>query len=125
MIFLCVLTDVAPALSLVNEKPEADLLSRPPRRPSKDRLVTWRLLLHAYGFLGIMESLAANAMAWWYLQRAEGIRFSDIFLSFGALPAGIDADRYNQGLFRAQSVYFFSLVLMQVCPATVRLKHNL
>lgn len=74
-------------------------------------MVTWRLLLHAYGFLGIMESLCANSLAWWYLQR-RGIRFSSMFLRFG-VPDGIDADFYNEEINRAQSVYFFCLVIMQ------------
>ena len=112
-VIICVATDVLPALSLVLEKPEADLLSRPPRNPKRDRLVTWRLLLHAYGFLGLLESLCANAMAFWYLQ-TKGIAFKDIVIKYGALPPGITADYYAEQVNRAQSVYFFTLVIMQV-----------
>lgn len=97
---------------MVLEKPEADLLSRPPRNPRKDRLVAWRLLLHAYGFLGLTESLCACSMAFWYLQK-RGIRFSQIALAYGVLPEGITADYYNEEINRAQSVYFFTLVIMQ------------
>lgn len=97
---------------MVLEKPEADLLSRPPRNPRKDRLVTWRLLMHAYGFLGLLESLSACSMAFWYLQR-KGIRFSDIALAYGKLPDGITSDYYNEQVNNAQSVYFFTLVIMQ------------
>lgn len=112
MIIICVATDVAPALSLVLEKPEADLLSRPPRNAKTDRLVTWRLLLHAYGFLGFLEALCASAMGFWYLER-KGIHFSDIWLAYGKLPEGIDADYYNEAVNQAQSCYFFTLVIMQ------------
>jgi sodium/potassium-transporting ATPase subunit alpha len=59
MIIICVVTDVFVALSLVNEKPETDLLLRKPRNPRKDRLADFKLLLHAYGFLGVLESLTA------------------------------------------------------------------
>jgi sodium/potassium-transporting ATPase subunit alpha len=59
MIIICVVTDVSPALSLVYEKPEADLLLRKPRNRRTDRLVDAKLLLHAYAFLGILESLTA------------------------------------------------------------------
>lgn len=59
MIIICVFTDVCPALSMVNEKPEADLLLRRPRDRKKDRLINWRLLLHAYFFLGIIESVTS------------------------------------------------------------------
>ncbi|KAG7443380.1 calcium ATPase [Guyanagaster necrorhizus] len=59
MIIICVFTDVSPALSMVNEKPEADLLLRRPRDRKKDRLINWRLLLHAYFFLGIIEAVTS------------------------------------------------------------------
>ncbi len=59
MIIICVFTDVFPALSMVNEKPEADLLLRRPRDRKKDRLINWRLLLHAYFFLGMIESVTS------------------------------------------------------------------
>ena len=56
-------TDVLPALSMCFEPPESGLLSRPPRNVRKDRLANSRLLLHAYGFLGILESLCAMSMS--------------------------------------------------------------
>jgi sodium/potassium-transporting ATPase subunit alpha len=52
-------TDVLPALSLVYEAPEADLLLRKPRNRKKDRLADVRLLCHAYLFLGILETLSS------------------------------------------------------------------
>ena len=55
-------TDVLPALSMCFEPPESGLLSRPPRNIRKDRLANFRLLLHAYGFLGVLESLCAMSM---------------------------------------------------------------
>lgn len=59
MIIVCIFTDVAPALSMVYEKPEADLLLRKPRDRKKERLVNFKLLLHAYGFIGVLESLTS------------------------------------------------------------------
>ena len=56
-------TDVLPALSMCFEPPESGLLSRPPRNVRKDRLANFRLLLQAYGFLGILESLCAMSMS--------------------------------------------------------------
>jgi hypothetical protein len=55
-------TDVLPALSMCLEPPESGLLSRPPRNVRKERLVNGRLILHAYVFLGIIESLCAMTM---------------------------------------------------------------
>ncbi len=59
MIIICVFTDVSPALSMVNEKPEADLLLRRPRDRKTDRLINWKLLLHAYFFLGLIETVTS------------------------------------------------------------------
>ena len=59
MIIICVGTDVLPALSMVREKPEADLLLRKPRDRKKDRLADFKLIFHAYFFIGILESLTA------------------------------------------------------------------
>ncbi|KAI0757131.1 sodium-potassium ATPase [Daedaleopsis nitida] len=100
-------TDVLPALSLCLEKPESGLLERPPRNVKTERLADWKLLLQAYGFLGVLESLCAMTMSFWYLQR-NGVPFSSLALGFGNWP-GLD----NELLFKAQSVYFFTLVLMQ------------
>ncbi|KAF6760413.1 sodium-potassium ATPase [Ephemerocybe angulata] len=107
MIIICVGTDVLPALSMCMEPPESGLLQRKPRNVKTDRLVDWKLLLHAYGFLGVLESLAAMSMSFWYLRR-KGVPFSNLFLGFGTWP-GLDTELLS----KAQSVYFFTLVLMQ------------
>ncbi|EMD41764.1 hypothetical protein CERSUDRAFT_42386 [Gelatoporia subvermispora B] len=107
MILICVVTDVIPALSMCLEPPEVGLLERKPRNVKTERLADWRLLLHAYAFLGVLESLCAMSMSLWYLQR-NGIPFSSLILGFGNWP-GLD----DELLFRAQSVSFFTLVLMQ------------
>lgn len=107
MIVICVATDVLPALSMCLEKPETGLLQRKPRNVKKDRLVNWKLLLQAYGFLGVLETLCAMSMSFWYLKR-HGVPFSTLFLGFGNWPGLTD-----ELLFTAQSVYFFTLVIMQ------------
>ncbi|KAF9554795.1 sodium-potassium ATPase [Agrocybe pediades] len=107
MIIICVATDVLPALSLCMEPPEEGLLLRKPRNVKTDRLANWKLLLQAYGFLGLLESLCALSMSFWYLQRRR-VPFSSLALSFST-PENLT----NELLFTAQSVYFFTLVLMQ------------
>ncbi|KAI0259575.1 sodium-potassium ATPase [Gloeopeniophorella convolvens] len=108
MILICIATDVLPALSMCLEPPESGLLARPPRDVRKERLADGRLLLHAYGFLGVAESLCAMSMSFWFLQR-RGIPFSSLALKFGNWPAELT----NDVLYEAQSVYFFTLVVMQ------------
>lgn len=105
-------TDCAAATVLSFEKPEADVLLRRPRNVKKDRLVNWQLILHAYGIIGVTETLASFAMSYWYLER-NGIPFRDLWFSFGQLPSYIDPDYYNQKLTEASSIYFVNLVVMQ------------
>lgn len=112
MILICAVTDVLPALSLAYESPESGLLSRPPRDVRKDHLVDWRLLFHAYAVLGLMESTCAMAMAFWYLQR-QGLFFSDLVLAYGGYQGSVSSDQYNEDIYVAQSIYFFTLVIMQ------------
>jgi calcium-translocating P-type ATPase len=53
-------TDIVPALGLGTERPEPDVMRRPPRR-SDQRLLDRPLLLRAYGWLGPLEAAAAMA----------------------------------------------------------------
>ncbi|EEY16343.1 calcium-transporting ATPase [Verticillium alfalfae VaMs.102] len=112
MIIICLFTDAAAAIALAYEAPEADVLVRKPRVPGKDRLVDWKLIAQAYGVVGMLETLASFAMAFWYLER-NGIHFSDLWFSFGVLPDTIDKDFYAQKLNVASSIYFVNLVVMQ------------
>ncbi|KAI1642738.1 calcium ATPase [Daldinia loculata] len=112
MIIICCFTDCAAATVLSYEKPEADVLLRKPRNVKKDRLVDWKLVIHAYGVLGMIETIASFAMAYWYLEK-NGIPFRVLWFSFGDLPDWIDKDYYAQKLNEASSIYFVNLVVMQ------------
>ncbi|KAH8662348.1 putative H /K ATPase alpha subunit [Xylariales sp. PMI_506] len=112
MIIICCFTDCAAATTLSYEKPEADVLLRKPRDVKKDRLVDWQLLFHAYGVLGIIETVASFSMAYWYLEQ-NGIPFSVLWFGFGNLPDWIDPDDYTAKLNVASSIYFVNLVVMQ------------
>ncbi|KAJ5369674.1 uncharacterized protein N7496_005766 [Penicillium cataractarum] len=112
MIIICCFTDCAAAVALAYEAPEADVLYRPPRHPTKTRLVDWKLIFHSYAIIGMIETVCSFAMAFWYLQR-NGIPFSDLWFKFGEIPAGIDVDFYNARVNEASSIYFINLVIMQ------------
>jgi sodium/potassium-transporting ATPase subunit alpha len=115
MIIISMLTDCGASMSLIKEKPEADLLLRLPRRPEKDRLANTKLLFQAYCFIGIPMLVCANAMAFRVFSRA-GIPFSSLWMSFGNVQVnGVEVDPvlFANTLYRAQSVYFVTLVLMQ------------
>ncbi|OAT04805.1 H+/K+-exchanging ATPase [Blastomyces gilchristii SLH14081] len=89
MIIICLFTDAAGAITLAYEKPEADVLLRPPRVPRKDRLVNTKLILHAYGFVGVYECALSFIMAFWYMER-RGIPFSALALKYGNLDPEYD-----------------------------------
>jgi sodium/potassium-transporting ATPase subunit alpha len=111
MIIICCCTDCAAATAIAYEKPEADVLTRPPRNPKKDRLVNWKLILHAYGFIGVLETTASFAMSYWFLQR-NGVSFSTLWFGFGTKPAGMSDAEYENLLNHASSIYFVNLVVM-------------
>ncbi|PBK66785.1 calcium ATPase [Armillaria solidipes] len=111
MIIICVFTDVCPALSMVNEKPEADLLLRRPRDRKKDRLINWRLLLQAYFFLGMIEAVTAMVGAFYFGFQRNGVPFSQLWLKYGGYDA--DPDLVKELTNKAQSIYFYNLVMMQ------------
>ena len=54
-------TDLLPAIALAYEKPESDIMKRPPRNPNRDKLVNKRLISMAYGQIGMTQSVAGFA----------------------------------------------------------------
>ena len=94
------------------EKPEADVLTRPPRNIKKDRLVNWQLIVQSYGIVGVLQTVASFAMSFWYLER-QGIPFNQLWFSFGQIPDGVDPDYYLAKTNEASSIYFINLVVMQ------------
>ncbi len=66
-------TDTFPALALGAERPDAQIMQRPPRS-RKERLLNWPLILRAYLFLGVMEAIAAMA-AFFYMLGKGGWRY--------------------------------------------------
>lgn len=57
-------TDLVPALALGAEPPEPGVMDAPPRRRD-DHVITTSLLLRAYPWLGMIQSLAAMAAFYW------------------------------------------------------------
>ncbi|KAJ4384096.1 hypothetical protein N0V86_000941 [Didymella sp. IMI 355093] len=113
MIIICCLTDCAAAITLAYEKPEADLMLRPPRNPRKDRLVNTRLIFHAYFFVGLIQCFLAFTMAFWYME-TQGVPFTAMWLKYGSYDPPYDADYINEKFNTASSIYFVTLVVMQL-----------
>ena len=62
-------TDMLPALALGAEKPDPDVMRRPPRARN-ERLLSWNLIARAYLFLGVLEATAAMAVFFFVLDAA-------------------------------------------------------
>jgi len=56
-------TDMVPAISMAYEKPESDIMQRPPRNSKVDRLVTKKLVSFAYLQIGVIQ--AASGFYTW------------------------------------------------------------
>ena len=93
-------TDMLPALALGAEKPATDVMSRKPR-PRSERLLSGRVLLRAYLFLGPLEAAAAMA-AFFFTLRSSGWDFG--------LPLSNRAPLYLQ----ATTASLAAIILMQV-----------
>jgi sodium/potassium-transporting ATPase subunit alpha len=118
MIVICCFTDCVAACALAYEKPEANVMLRPPRNLKTDRLVNVNLLAQSYGLIGIIETLTSFAMSFWYLQ-SKSIPFSALWFSFGdtsRLPASTRAlgpEYLTRHYNIASAIYFVNLVIMQ------------
>jgi len=97
-------------LALVHEKAESDIMKRRPRNPVKDRLVYWKLLLYAYGFIGMIESVTAFLIFKWHMSR-YGFAQDQWLLTFDNFPT----DPYTvEVVLEGQSVFFIVLVVLQI-----------
>ncbi|TMW67298.1 hypothetical protein Poli38472_012414 [Pythium oligandrum] len=73
-------TELGPAISLAYERAELDIMQRPPRDMSKDRLMSSPLLLYAYlvaGMINLLGCVLAYSSAFW----RHGISLNDVFMS--------------------------------------------
>jgi sodium/potassium-transporting ATPase subunit alpha len=95
MLIVSLFTDISPSLSMMMEKPEEDLLKRPPR--SRDQhLVDWRFLVHAYLFLGLMIVLSSQFMFFLYMFVYAGLRPNQIFFSFESLYIAYNESNFER-----------------------------
>jgi calcium-translocating P-type ATPase len=68
-------TDMLPALALGAEKPDPEVMRRPPRARS-ERLLSWNLIARAYLFLGVLEAAAAMAV-FFFVLHAPGWQYGE------------------------------------------------
>lgn len=113
-LFRSCFTDCAGAMTLAYEKPEADIMTRPPRDVHTEHLVDGQLILHSYGFIGVLECTSSMAVSFWHMKR-RGIPFEALWLKYGDVdPALYPPDYVRRVVNEASSVYFVNLVVMYI-----------
>ena len=109
MLIICLFTDVLPCLSLIMEKPETNLLQKPPRSSVTDRLVDWKLMLQAYIFMGVYISVVSQFLNFYYFYAYANISPDEILFSFEHTRSD-----YQDFYFTGQTVTFVSIVLLNI-----------
>ena len=97
-------TDLLPALALGTERPEPNVMQRPPRRRDQ-RLLDWPTLIRAYGWLGMIEAalgLLGFFFVYWWAGWSPGETLSGVGPLYVAATtmsfAGIVACQIGNGL---------------------------
>lgn len=105
MIVICCVTDCIASMIISYETEETNLLKKPPRSVTGERLVDWKLLLHAYFTFGTYYCFSSMFLAFLHCQRL-GISFDDLHKYF--IPT-----EYQPVLNVSLSIYFVHLVILQ------------
>ncbi len=114
-------TDMVSSLSLVFEKPEKSIMQKPPRDLKKDRLVNFKFMIMAYGFIGIIELISAYLVFFLFMNWA-GYPMSQLIGKFKTpsdvndlnIPWNDKTHPSNGVLQRGQAIFFFTLTIMQM-----------
>eukprot|EP00743_Colponemidia_sp_Colp-15_P002547 GILK01002761.1.p1 GENE.GILK01002761.1~~GILK01002761.1.p1 ORF type:complete len:1120 (-),score=227.27 GILK01002761.1:234-3500(-) len=125
ILFIDLGTELAPAVSLAYEEPEADIMQRKPRCAAVDRMVSKQVFISSYLFVGIIETFCGFANFFYvfvgvYGMSASALPFTaaDYFKSDAPLlnidGRGFTADEQMAAVTAAQSAWFASIVVCQI-----------
>jgi len=96
-------SDIVPAIALGTERPEPDVMTRPPRS-RKERLLNWKVITRVYCWLGVIEGTAAMA-AYFFVYYLNGWR-----PSMGASKMAVSGPIYVM----ATTACFAAIVITQI-----------
>ncbi|KAI0824955.1 calcium ATPase transmembrane domain M-containing protein [Trametes gibbosa] len=111
----CITNDVIMSISLMYEKPEADLMRRKPRNARTDRLTNWQFFAQVYLFIGLMMWPCAMSM-WFLFMKQQGLGFYDVILVYNKWTGGFKGytiDQLTDFVNVGQCIYYVTLVFMQ------------
>jgi len=98
-------TDIIPALGLGIEKPEVDVMNKPPRS-RKERLLTNKLLFMSYGLVGM-------------LQAAAGFFSYFVILFRGGWTFGQELAMNDPLYLKAVTAFFASIIICQIADVLI------
>ncbi|KAJ2806133.1 hypothetical protein H4R20_001805 [Coemansia guatemalensis] len=116
MLVINTIIDVWASVVLLREEPETDILLHPPRDPKKEPLVNVRLFVHAYLFIGLIQTVTGHIMFFLCIYLRSGIGPSHVFLAFNKWTDGYMGKSKSQLadiVSVAGSSHFMALVVMQ------------
>jgi sodium/potassium-transporting ATPase subunit alpha len=104
------------SLAMATEKPERDIMSRPPSNREKEHLINLKLLVHAYLFVGNLECFTAFFCVcyYWIDNGVPFYSFMFTYENFGINPVtAYTSDELVLMTNVSQSVYYCSMCLFQ------------
>ncbi|KAJ7737652.1 calcium ATPase transmembrane domain M-containing protein [Mycena olivaceomarginata] len=107
--------DVVMSISLMFERPEADLMLRKPRNARTDRLTDWRFFVQIYLFMGLMMWPCAMGM-WFFYMSKQGLAFYDVILVYDKWQdgyKGYSIAQLTHFVSVGQCIYYVTMVFMQ------------
>eukprot|EP00298_Acanthocystis_sp_HF-20_P016423 c21477_g1_i2.p1 GENE.c21477_g1_i2~~c21477_g1_i2.p1 ORF type:complete len:254 (+),score=62.93 c21477_g1_i2:39-800(+) len=117
MITICVCTDLFGSLVIIYEEPEADIMEHGPRNSHTDYLLSFRVLIHACLFIGVLETISAFTMYFLFWSH-NGLSPDQLIFAWDFSNsngyAGHTADELIDLTNQSQSVFFVTLVVCQL-----------
>ena len=98
-------TDIIPALGLGSEKPETDVMSKPPRA-RHERLLTRNLLFMSYGIVGMIQA-AAGFFSYFYILLDGGWQWGEAL--------AVSDPLYRQAI----TAFFASIIICQIADVLI------
>lgn len=98
-------TDIIPALGLGSEKPETDVMNKPPR-PRHERLLTRNLLFMSYGIVGMIQA-AAGFFSYFYILLDGGWQWGEAL--------AVSDPLYRQAI----TAFFASIIICQIADVLI------
>merc|ERR1712241_1071710 len=117
-------TDMVPAISMVYEQAESDIMKRQPRNPFTDKLVNERLISMAYGQIGMIQA-SAGFFVYFVIMCENGFWPSRLFgirRSWDSMAVNDLEDSYGQEWtyayrkileYTCHTAFFVSIVIVQ------------